>query len=333
MQHAPRVRFGTTLARVELRPPRGPAARQPFAWGPGTVLADVYEIRERLGSGGMAAVYRAYDRRLGREVAVKVPRLDRGDSDHMLAMFEHEVRATARLAHPNIVALHHIGEHRGVPFVILELLRGETLADCLERAQHLSSSEASWILDRVLAALACAHQHGVVHRDVTPRNVFLTEDQQVKLLDFGVALDHHASPTTLSCGAGTPGYMPPEHEAEPGPRGDLWAAAVLFLECVTGQPPCPTAPPLTVPADLPAPLAAMLRRALHPDPKRRPHSAAAMRRGLRLRDHDERRGRRQRADAAPSADRPTSRARRGRLAVAIALAIAALVAVALASPW
>jgi eukaryotic-like serine/threonine-protein kinase len=281
MPHAARRRFGTTLALAELLPPRRPAAQRAFAWSPGTILADSYELRARLATGGMAAVYRAYDRRLGREVAIKAPRLDRGDSAHLLAMFEREARATARLAHPNIVALHDRGEHRGTPFVVLELLHGETLAERLERVARLPASEASRILDQVLAALSCAHQRGVVHRDVTPRNVFLTDDQQVKLLDFGVALDHLASPATLSSGAGTPGYMAPEHEARPGPRGDLWAAAVLFVECVTGQPPCPEAGPPKLPDDLPTPLAGLLRRALHPDPTRRPRSAAEMRLGLR----------------------------------------------------
>jgi hypothetical protein len=250
----------------------------------GTVLDDCYEVRERLGAGGMATVYRAYDRRLRRDVAIKVPRVA-GDRARALAMFEREAQATARLGHPNIVALHHIGEHRGTRFAVLELLHGETLASRLARRHTLPAVEAMAILDGVLQALGYAHERGIVHRDLTPRNVFLTTDQRVKLLDFGVAIEHGHLAGTCTRAAGTPGYMAPEHAVAPDPRNDLWAAGVLFLECVTG--PRPDAPDgrhtpdvHDVPAELPREVRDTIARALDRDPERRPATASDMRAAL-----------------------------------------------------
>jgi serine/threonine protein kinase len=244
----------------------------------GTVLDDCYDVRERLGMGGMATVYRAHDRRLRRDVAIKVPRLT-GDRERTLAMFEREAHATARLCHPNIVTLHHIGEHHGTRFAVLELLQGETLASRLARRHALPVDEAMAILDGILQALGYAHERGIVHRDLTPRNVFLTTDQRVKLLDFGVAIEHGHLAGTCTRAAGTPGYMAPEHEVAPDPRNDLWAAGVLFLECVTGRRPHPDEA-RAVPGELPREVRDTIARALDRDPERRPASASDMRAAL-----------------------------------------------------
>jgi serine/threonine-protein kinase len=242
----------------------------------GTLIGGGYELRERIGSGGMATVYRAYDRRLQREVAVKVPRLANRDRGRVIDMFEREARATACLCHPNIVSLHHIGDHGGTPFVVLELLSGETLAERLTRRRVLGLGETTAILEGVLRALSYAHDRGFVHRDLSPRNVFLTHDERVKLLDFGVAVDCEAQPGTITRSAGTPGYMPPEHQLAPDPRGDLWAACVLFVECLTGKRPEPSASEGELPAELPRRVRAMVLRALDPDPERRPSTASEL---------------------------------------------------------
>jgi serine/threonine protein kinase len=247
----------------------------------GTVLDDCYELRERLAAGGMATVFRAHDRRLNREVAIKVPRL-LGDRVRTLEMFEREAQATARLSHPNIVALHHIGDHRGTRFAVLELLHGETLAARLARRHVLPASEAIAVLDGVLEALGYAHEHGFVHRDLTPRNVFLTTDQRVKLLDFGVAIEHGGAAGTATRAAGTPGYMAPEHAFAADPRNDLWAAGVLFLECVTGLRPQVDAIH-EVPGELPRRIREMIARAIDRDPERRPSTASDMRIALATR--------------------------------------------------
>ena len=268
---------------------RAAAAVEAVEPGPalGSVLDSCYELRERLGAGGMASVYRAYDSRLAREVAIKVPRLGRGDRARILAMFEREAHATARMSHPNIVALHHVGDHRGTPFAVLELLSGETLASRLARRHTLPLDEALAVLDGVLQALGHAHARGIVHRDLTPRNVFLTTDERVKLLDFGVAIEHGEAIGTDTRAAGTPGYMAPEHAAAPDPRNDVWAAGVLFLECIAGQRPAPDAPSTVAPglarvvADtLPRAIATTIARAVSADPDRRPRSADDMRAAL-----------------------------------------------------
>jgi serine/threonine protein kinase len=281
----------------------------------GTVLDDCYELRERLAAGGMATVFRAFDRRLNREVAIKVPRL-LGDRERTLEMFEREAQATGRLSHPNIVALHHIGDHRGIRFAVLELLHGETLAARLARRHVLPTPEAMAILDGVLEAIGYAHERGIVHRDLTPRNVFLTTDQRVKLLDFGVAIEHGGSAGTATRAAGTPGYMAPEHLLAADPRNDLWAAGVLFLECVTGQRP-QAGGPHEVPGELPRRVREMVARAIDRDPDNRPSTASDMRVALTI-------------GIRPT--RPCARRRWRRAIVPAALACVAAVGVALGMP-
>jgi hypothetical protein len=201
----------------------------------GQMLAETYELVDRLGGGGMGIVWRARDKKLGRDVAVKT--LKTTDDGDLRRLFEREARATAQLLHPNIVTLHHVGEHEGQPYLVLELLAGETLAARLARKRKLPVEDAVVIVDAVLAAIAFAHERGVLHRDLKPSNVFITVDERVKVLDFGVALALDTDPGPVTRSAGTPGYMAPEQrDGNPQDvRTDVWAAALLLLECLVGR--------------------------------------------------------------------------------------------------
>lgn len=262
------------VARIDPPPPLAP----------GQVLDNTYELLERLGGGGMGVVYRARDRRLGRDVAVKLLRRTGGaDDEDLRRLFDREARATAQLVHPNIVTLLHVGEHDGHPYLVLELLSGETLAARLARRGRLPVGEALSVLDAVLAALAFAHERGVLHRDLKPNNVFITGDERVKVLDFGVALslDSQAGPVTRA--AGTPGYMAPEQRdgsAAQDARTDVWAAALLLCECLAGRVAEGATPgDLTVVdrAGVPDTVRAVLAQALAANPDTRPGSAGELR--------------------------------------------------------
>src|SRR5208282_2743070 len=144
-----------------------------------------YEIQSPLGAGGMGEVYVAHDARLNREVAIKIlPGSFSADPDR-LQRFAQECRAAAALNHPNILSIFDIGEDRGAPYVVSELLEGETLRDRL-RGAALPSRKAIDYARQVASGLAAAHEKGIVHRDLKPENIFITNDGRAKILDFGL---------------------------------------------------------------------------------------------------------------------------------------------------
>ena len=244
----------------------------------GQTLAETYELIDRLGGGGMGVVWRARDKKLGRDVAVKT--LKTSDDGDLRRLFEREARATAQLLHPNIVTLHHVGEHEGQPYLVLELLLGETLAARLARKRKLPVDDALVILDSVLAAIAFAHERGVLHRDLKPSNVFITVDERVKVLDFGVALALDTDPGPVTRAAGTPGYMAPEQRDGNAQdvRTDVWAAALLLLECLLGRRVAEDALADALrEVDAPAAVRSVLERALSPDRAKRPSTAQELR--------------------------------------------------------
>src|SRR5271169_6205460 len=145
-----------------------------------------YEILAPLGAGGMGEVYRARDTRLGREVALKIlPPSFASDADR-LRRFEQEARAVAALNHPNILAIHDIGEQGGAPFIVSELLEGSSLRTELEHGP-LSPRKAADYAAQIAQGLAAAHDKGIIHRDLKPENVFITREGRAKILDFGLA--------------------------------------------------------------------------------------------------------------------------------------------------
>src|SRR6188508_1888152 len=194
-----------------------------------------YEILSPLGRGGMGEVYRATDTRLGRDVAVKVIRSDAEVDASQLARFEDETRAIAALNHPNILALHDIGNANGVVYAVMELLDGETLRTRLARGRLPVPKTVDFAV-QIARGLAAAHERGFIHRDLKPDNLFITQDGRVKILDFGLAqqeaptspdADTQATRFTTGKGivVGTPGYIAPEQMfgAPATTRSDLFA--------------------------------------------------------------------------------------------------------------
>ena len=205
-----------------------------------------YEILGLVGAGGMGEVYRAHDPRLGRDVAVKVlPDDIAGDRDR-LRRFEREARAVAALSHPNVVVVHDVGTDGGRPYVVTELLEGETLGERLRKGA-LPLREAVETAVHVAHGLAAAHAKTIAHRDLKPANVFLTTDGRVKILDFGLARWEGLNPEETTASAvtgqgtclGTVGYMSPEQVR--GGRGDhrsdVFSFGVLLYEMVSGRHP------------------------------------------------------------------------------------------------
>ncbi|HZN02356.1 MAG TPA: serine/threonine-protein kinase, partial [Candidatus Polarisedimenticolia bacterium] len=169
-----------------------------MALAPGTRLGP-YEVIAPLGAGGMGEVYRARDARLGRDVAVKVLPAAFAVHADRLARFEQEARATGALNHPNILAIHDIGSHEGMPYLVSELLEGETLRERVAQGP-LPVRKATDLAAQAARGLAAAHERGIVHRDLKPENLFITRDGRIKILDFGLAKllqpDVQAGPVT-----------------------------------------------------------------------------------------------------------------------------------------
>lgn len=250
---------------------------------PGLTVGRFRLLRE-LGRGGFGEVYEALDAELGRRVAFKAlrPSVRARDPGHD-ELLRREAMAVGSLQHPNIVTLHDAGIGEQGRYLILELLRGRTLADRLARSR-LSSRDAVRVALAIAAALEHAHGAGVLHRDLKPANVFLTADGGVKVLDFGLA---HALGREGPRGAGTPGYLAPEQRrgGVEDARTDLFSFGVLIAEMVTSPAGRPTAAEdgvAVVDAEkLPLAFRALVRRLTDPDPARRPRGAAEVRAELR----------------------------------------------------
>jgi serine/threonine-protein kinase len=220
-------------------------------WGPGQVIADRYELVKQLGKGGMGAVWRAQHLGLKSPVAIKLIDPGIANSQDALGRFMREAQAAAALRSPHVVQTFDYGIFEGTPYIAMELLEGESLAQRLERVRALSAEETARIITHIARAMARAHEAGIVHRDLKPDNVFLIrneEEEIAKVLDFGIAkatgtgtghLDS-ASQTRTGAILGTPYYMSPE-QAEGNRRvdhrTDLWSMAVIACECVTGRRP------------------------------------------------------------------------------------------------
>ncbi|WP_066945906.1 serine/threonine-protein kinase [Microtetraspora fusca] len=254
----------------------------------GDVLTRRYLLQERIATGGMSVIWRAFDQSLQRTVAIKV--LDGTlDGDHPgRELIRREARATARLIHPDAIEVYDYGETvtnggRLAAYVVMRLLEGRSLADRVTEGP-LPWAEAALIATRLARVLAAAHERGIVHRDVTPENVLLTPDG-AKLLDFGIAAFTGEADDHLVADFGTPPYVAPERlrGMTADPAVDVYALGVLLYEMLTGAPPYPETtwegieaarrdgpPPMPDVVGLPAEIAELCRRCLSPDPAERP---------------------------------------------------------------
>jgi serine/threonine-protein kinase len=263
-----------------------------------------YLVLEQLGGGGMGDVFVAEDTRLERRVALKLPRPEVAESRDRRARFQREAKAAAALNHPNIVHVYSVEEYDGLLFIAMELVQGRSLRELLRAGAPLAISKTLVFASQIAEGLACAHAAGVLHRDLKPGNVMITDDDRVKILDFGLAKfftpasarDPEATTTmaqeasTTGMTLGTPGYMSPEQALGKtlDPRTDLFALGAVLFEMATGRLPFkgdtlaavfdqllnrrPPAPHSLNPA-LPASLVAVIDKALEKEPERRYGSA------------------------------------------------------------
>ncbi len=195
-----------------------------------------YQILGELGQGAMGTVYRGRDEMLDRDVAVKV--MSKGLADAVArARFLREARAAAKLQHPNIVVIYELGEHEGAPFMALELLEGVDLQRAIDSGIRPDPRATLPVVLQLLAGLGHAHEHGIVHRDVKPSNVFLPFGRPAKIMDFGVARLAGLGTTTTGVVVGTPNYMSPEQVSagEIDGRSDLFSSGLILYELVTGE--------------------------------------------------------------------------------------------------
>ena len=262
-----------------------------------TRVAERYELVRPLGHGAMATVDLVHDVELDRPVALKRLAENLARDEDLRRRFVREARLAARLSHPNVVRIFDVGDDGGRPFIAMEYVEGETLAELLARRGRLPPAEVARLGVQVCAALAAAHAAGLVHRDVKPQNLILGKDGALRLGDFGIAVGHGGTQLTLAGTVlGTAGYLAPEQAR--GERvtaaADIYAAGAVLYELLTGEPARKTAslaelgaengfqPPdlaRRVP-DAPHELVAAVLACLSARPEERPPSAAELARRL-----------------------------------------------------
>jgi len=260
-----------------------------------------YQVLERVGRGGMGVLYRGVDPVLDREVAIKVMLADfSDDAEQMRPRFYREAKAVARLQHRNIVTIFEFAEEGNTPYIVMEFLRGTSLAARMEEQPPLTLDDKLDLVAQLCAGLQYAHDQGIVHRDVKPANVFLLTDGTVKLLDFGIAKLTTSTMTRQGDVLGSASYMSPEQitgaESVDG-RADVFSTGIVLYELLAGRKPfegpATTAavmkilhedpPPLeTLAPELPRALVAIVHRALQKDPSNRFGSAGEFGRELQL---------------------------------------------------
>ncbi|MGB9660640.1 MAG: Stk1 family PASTA domain-containing Ser/Thr kinase [Moorellaceae bacterium] len=265
----------------------------------GKILDGRYEIKEALGGGGMALVYRGYDRLLHRSVTIKILREQFASDQDFVARFQQEARAVARLSHPNVVSIYDVGQEDGLHYLVMEYVEGRSLKEIIAERAPLPVSEVIEIALQICEALEHAHENGIIHRDIKPHNILITKQGRVKVTDFGIAQAVNESTMTYDgTMIGSVHYLAPEQaRGEPtGAVADIYSLGVVLYEMVTGQLPFNGETPLAIalkhlqeeprpPRDsnpeVPPALERIILRALAKDPARRYPNVGSLRADLR----------------------------------------------------
>ena len=205
---------------------------------PGDLIQERYLLEERLGKGGMGEVWRAKDSRLNRVVGIKVMTPELTEEPEFLVRFLREAQSIARINHPNVVAVLDFGESHENPFLVMEYVPGSPLSQ--STGQPMDPDRAKLVVAQAADAAGAAHAQGVVHRDIKPANILISDDNRVKLVDFGIAsLENVDQITQTGTTIGSPHYISPEQATgeKASPRSDVYALGIVLFELLTGQRP------------------------------------------------------------------------------------------------
>ena len=202
----------------------------------GMYINDRYEIIDKVGSGGMADVYKAKCHRLNRYVAIKVLKAEYSSDKNFVSKFRNEAQSAAGLSHPNIVNVYDVGEDNGLYYIVMELVEGITLKRFIERKGHLEIKEAVGISIQIAQGMEAAHANHIIHRDIKPQNIIISREGKVKVTDFGIAKAATSNTVTQNA-IGSVHYLSPE-QARGGysdERSDIYSLGVTLYEMLTGQ--------------------------------------------------------------------------------------------------
>jgi serine/threonine protein kinase len=261
-----------------------------------------YEIRRELGRGSMGVVYEGFDPFIERRVAIKtmqMSRLDKSEVPEISSRFRREARAAGRLNHPNIVSIYEYGEEGDIAYIAMEYIVGTELKEHFDRSERFRIGESANIMLQLLEALEYSHNHGVVHRDVKPSNILITQDGRIKIADFGIAKIDSSELTQVGTVLGTPSYMSPEQfmGETADRRSDLYSAGVILYQLLTGERPFTGAsmavimhkilnqapvPPSALNAGVSKALDEVVKKAMSKRPEDRFQTAAAFMTALKL---------------------------------------------------
>jgi len=206
----------------------------------GKILGNRYEIIEKIGNGGMASVYRAKDKTLGRNVAIKVLKDEFANDQEFIKRFQIEAQSAASLSHPNIVSIYDVANDNDIHYIVMELIEGQTLKDIINKEGKLDWKRSAEIASQIASGLSTAHKNHIIHRDIKPHNIVITKDGMAKITDFGIAKATTTSTINANSNSlGSVHYFSPEH-ARGGytdEKSDIYSLGVVLYEMVTGKLP------------------------------------------------------------------------------------------------